>query len=158
MTVWRWKAFAVATLCFALAVGAAGSAATDLTHLSRGFTEHRTFITSAQYAASAVIFTPFMASLGLIALFSKQATPEEMRSAATRRGPKYYFIFVFVSIAAALLAPLAQFAVVNDMARARGYVACPRPSRPRHQPDRWALPGLHGATERCPGEGADPNV
>ena len=96
---------------------------------------------------------------GLIFLFSKQATPEEMKNASKRKSKwtGRYLAFVLVSLVAALLAPAPQYEIVSQIALKRGYVACPRPDWPRHQPDRWAIPGPHGKTELCPGRGADPN-
>ena len=150
----------MSALCFALAAFSAYGAALDLTHLSRGITERRAFITSSQFASSMAILAPFAASLGLIALFSKQATSEQMRniSARTARWSGRYIMFVMATLMAAALAPVVQHLVVGAIASQRGYVACPRPSRPRRQPDRWALPGPLGPTQRCPGDGADPNV
>lgn len=160
MTAWRWQALGIAALCFALAAFVAYAAAIDLTHLSRGIAERRTFITSSPFASSMAIFTPFATSLGLLALFSKQATSEQMRniSARTARWSGRYMLFLLATLVAAALAPVVQHVVVGAIALERGYVACPRPHWPRRQPDRWALPGPHGPAERCPGEGADPNV
>ena len=132
----------MAALCFALAAFVAYAAAIDLTHLSRGIAERRTFITSSPFASSMAIFTPFAASLGLIALFSKQATSEQMRniSARTARWSSRYVLFLLATLVAAALAPVVQHVVVGAIALERGYVACPRPHWPRRQPDRWALP------------------
>lgn len=160
MTAWRWKTLGASAFCFAVAVGVGWASSLDLGHLLRGLAEHRTVVTSAPFAASGLFLAVFMASLGLVFLFGKQATPQAMRDASARtlRGAQAYFLFILGSLLAAALAYPVQHAVVDGVATGRGYVPCPRPDRPRHQPDRWALPGPHALTERCPGAGADPNV
>ena len=129
-------------------------------HLLDGIAKRRAIITSAHYSAAGLLLTPLGVSVGLIFLFSKQATPDEMKNASARqmKWSGRYFIFVLASLVAALLAPISQYALVSQIAAGRGYVACPRPDWPRHQPDRWAMPGPHDKTERCPGRGADPNL
>ena len=128
-------------------------------HLLRGLADHHTIITSAHYSATGLILTPLGVSFGLLFLFSKQATPEEMKNASKRslRWSGRYLAFVLVSLVMALLAPIPQYAIVNQIALRRGYAVCPRPDWPRHQPDRWAKPGPHSESEFCPGRGADPN-
>lgn len=160
MTVWRWKAFGLAAVCFVTAATVGLFAAEDLQHLFRGFSERRPIITSAQYSFASLLLTPMVISVGIVFLVSKQATPEEMKNASARsmRWSGRYIMFVAASIVAALIAPNAQYWTVDYLAQRRGYVPCPSPDRPRHQPDRWALPGLHGRTEHCPGNGADPNI
>lgn len=160
MTSWRWKAVGVSIVCFAAAGVNGWLAGGEMVHLLRGLGERRAIITSAHYSSTGLILTPMGVSFGLFFLFSKQATPEEMKNASQRR-PKWtgpYLAFVLVSLVAALLAPIPQHSIVSQMALRRGYVACPRPDWPRHQPDRWAMPGPHGGTEHCPGRGADPNL
>ncbi len=129
-------------------------------HLLHGLANRGTIITSAHYSSTGLILTPIGISFGLVFLLSKQATPEEMKNASKRRlkWAGRYFAFVLASLVAALLAPIPQYSIVSQTALRRGYVACPRPDWPRHQPDRWALPGPHGKTELCPGRGADPNL
>ena len=160
MTNWRWSAVGVSLACFAAAAVNGWLAGGDMLHLLRGLAERRAIITSAHYSSTGLILTPLGASFGLLFLFSKQATPEEMKN-ASKRSPRWsgrYLAFVLVSLIAALLAPIPQYSIVNHIALQRGYVACQRPDWQRHQPDRWALPGPHGKTERCPGRGADPNL
>ncbi|MGI4948894.1 MAG: hypothetical protein ACRYHC_09425 [Janthinobacterium lividum] len=154
MSGWRWKALGASAVCF-VASGVNGVfGARDLLHLVDGFTDRRPVIASGHYTFTSLLLTPMGISFGLLFLLSKQATPEEMK-AASGRGLKWtgrYLIFVAASIVAALLAPIAQYWTVNATALGRGYASCPTPDWPRHQPDRWALPGA-----RCPGRGADPN-
>ena len=160
MTAWRWKAVGLALVCFAAAAVNGWLAGADMVHLLDGLFGRRAIITSAHYSSTGLILTPVGISFGLVFLFSKQATPEEMRNASKGRlkWAGRYFAFVLASLVAALLAPIPQYSIVSQIALKRGYVACPRPDWPRHQPDRWALPGLHGKTERCPNRGADPNL
>ena len=160
MTAWRWKAVGASVFCFALATAIGWASGADMGHLLRGLAEHRAVITSAPLAASGLFLAVFLASLGLVFLLSRQATPQAMRDASARtvRGARAYFLFVAASLLAAALAQPVQHAVVDGIAMGRGYSPCPRPDRPRRQPDRWALPGPHARTERCPGPGADPNV
>ena len=160
MTAWRWKAIGAALVCFAAAGVNGWLAGGEMAHLLHGLAVRGPVITSAHYSSTGLILTPMGVSLGLIFLFSKQATPEEMKNASKRqiKGSGLYLAFVFASLLAAMLAPLPQYEIVNGIALGRGYVACPRPDWPRHQPDRWARPGPHGGTELCPGRGADPNL
>ncbi len=64
-----------------------------------------------------------------------------------------YILYLFGSILLSLFAPIPQFLVLNHLLSERGYVFCPAPLLVRNQPDRWALPGSHGRTERCPKDG-----
>ena len=160
MTAWRWQALGLFLLCFGFAALGMWLGSSDMGHLLRGLSEGRVVITSSPYAGAGLIGAVFLLSVGLLALFSKQATSEQMRniSARTARWSSRYLLFLLATLVAAALAPVVQHVVVGAIALERGYVACPRPHWPRRQPDRWALPGPHGPTERCPGEGADPNV
>jgi hypothetical protein len=160
MTAWRWKALAAAVICFVAAAVNGWFGAGDLLHLLRGFQAGGPVIASGHYIFASLLLTPMGVSVGLIFLFSKQATPEQMKNASARslKWTGRYLIFVLASIVAALIAPILQYWTVNYLALQRGYVSCPTPNWPRHQPDRWALPGPHGKTERCPGDGADPNI
>lgn len=160
MTAWRWKALGLAAICFAAAGVDGWFAGSDLLHLVRGFTERRAVIASAHYALTGLLLTPLAVSIGLLFLLSKQASPEQMKNASERSltWTGRYLLFLLVSIVAALLAPFVQYAVVDHLAQVRGYAPCPMPDWPRHQPDRWALPGAGGVTGNCPGRGADPNV
>lgn len=160
MTSWRWQALGASVLCFGFAALAMCLASSDMGHLLRGLGEGRVVVTSSPYAGAGLIGAVFLLSVGLLLLFSREATSEQMRnvSARTARWSRRYMLFLVAILMAAALAPVVQHVVVGVIAKGRGYVACPRPSRPRRQPDRWALPGPHGPTERCPGEGADPNV
>ena len=81
-------------------------------HLLSGFGDQSTVITSAHYSSTGLILTPMGISIGLIFLFSKQATPEEMKAASKRR-VKWaggYLAFVLASLITALLAPITQYA------------------------------------------------
>lgn len=160
VTAWRWKALGLSAICFAMSVVLGWFASADLLHLVQGFTERRPIISSAHYMATGLLLTPMGISFGVLFLFSKQATPEQMRIASGRSMPWVgrYLIFVAASIVAAQVAPIPQYRMVDYLAQQRGYMLCPRPDWPRHQPDRWTLPGSHGGTENCPGEGADPNL
>lgn len=150
----------MSAVCFTAAAVNGWLAGGDMLHLLRGLIDQRPIVTSAHYSSTGLILTPLGVSIGLIFLFSKQATPEEMKTASKRRltWSGRYLGFVAASLIAALVASVPQYAIVSHIALRRGYVACPRPDWPRHQPDRWALPGPHGETERCPGRGADPNL
>jgi Na+/proline symporter len=149
-----------AVIAFVIAAVNGWFATGELLDLLRGFQAGSPVIASGQYIFRGLLLTPFSVSLGLIALFSKQATPEQMKNASARslKWSGRYMIFVLASIVAALIAPILQYGTVNYLALQRGYVSCPTPNWPRHQPDRWALPGPHAKTERCPGEGADPRT
>ena len=159
ITAWRWKASGLSAICFAIAALLGWLVGTDLVTLLKGFTERRALITSAHYMATGLLLTPTALSFGLLFLVSKQATPEAMKREAKRRRPWVgrYLILVAATIVAAQVAPIPQYLIVAHLAQRRGYVSCPTPDWPRHQPDRWALPGPHGGTENCPGNGADPN-
>ena len=126
----------------------------DLLYLLRGFSEQRPVITSSQYAGTALLLAPMGFSFGVMCLFAKKATPEQMKKAAENRSPWAipYLLFVAGSIAAAFAAPIVQHIIVDHLATNRGYVSCPTPKGERHQPDRWAISPAH-----CPGDGADPN-
>ena len=160
MTVWRWQALALSAVLFMTAAVIGLFSGEELVHLVSGFTEHRPVIASAHYALMGLLLTPMVLSVGVVFLVSKQATPEEMKNASARdvRRSRLYLLFVATSLVAAFLSPIPQFWAVDALALKRGYVPCPTPDWPRHQPDRWALPGPHGRTERCPGRGVDPNV
>ena len=111
-------------------------------------------------ALAALFLAALVFAIGIFFLFAKQATYEEQRNITTKQSNRgrAFLIFVAACLVAAALAPTVQFWTVETLALNRGYVHCPTPDWPRHQPDRWALPGPHGPTEHCPGEGADPNV
>ena len=160
MTLWRLQVIGLSCICFAAAIGDGWLAGGAMGHLVRGFAERRAVITSSQFSLSSLLLVPMGIVIGLLLLFSKRATPEEMRKASARPMPfiQACLAFIFGSLVAAALATPVQHVVVGVIALHRGYVACPRPLWPRRQPDRWALPGPHSRTERCPGEGADPNV
>lgn len=159
-TAWRLKAVGVAAICFIIAGLIVVLVGQDFLYLLSGFSNHREVITSAQYTVASLLLAPMVFSVGLVLLLSKQATAESMKNASAQaiKWSGRYMIFVAVSIVGALLAPIVQFQVVDSLARQRGYVACPKPDRPRHQPDRWALPGADSPTGHCPGNGADPNL
>jgi hypothetical protein len=160
MTAWRWKALGLAVICFVAAAVNGWFATGEMLDLLLGFQAGRPVIASGHYIFTSLLLTPMGVSIGLIFLFSKQATPEQMKSASARslKWTGRYLIFVLASIVAALIAPILQYWTVDYLALQRGYVSCPTPDWPRHQPDRWALPGPHGETDRCPGDGADPNI
>ena len=127
----------------------------DLLYLLRGFSEQRPVITSSHYAGTMLLLAPMGFSIGVMLLLNKRATAEEQKRAIANRSPRAYWILYFIagSIAAAFAAPIVQYIVVAYVASNRGYVSCPTPNWPRHQPDRWAR-----SITLCPGEGADPNV
>jgi hypothetical protein len=160
MTAWRWKALGAAVVCFLAAAVNGWFATGELLDLLRGFQAGRPVIASGHYIVTSLLLTPMGVSIGLFFLLSKQATPENTKNVSARslKWAGRYLIFLLVSIVAALIAPPFQYWTVDYLALQRGYVSCPTPNWPRHQPDRWALPGPHGQTERCPGEGADPNT
>jgi hypothetical protein len=160
MTAWRWKALGMAVIMFATAAGNGWFATGELLDLLRGFQAGSPVIASGHPIFASLLLTPALVSIGLIFLFSKQATPEQMKNVSARvlKWTGRWLIFMLASIVASLIAPFLQYWTVNYLALQRGYVSCPMPNWPRHQPDRWALPGPHGKTERCPGEGADPNT
>lgn len=160
MTAWRWRALGLSAVCFIIAAVNGFFSGGDLLHLLGGFSERRPTIASAHYLFSSLLLTPMVFSVGVIFLVSKPATPAQMKQASgrTMKWSGRYLMFVAASIVAALIAPIPQYWTVDTLARQRGYVPCPTPDWPRHQPDRWALPGGQDRTGRCPGNGADPNL
>ncbi|QYE33725.1 hypothetical protein KZX46_12790 [Polymorphobacter sp. PAMC 29334] len=153
------KAVGVAAICFIIAGLIVILVGQDFLYLLSGFSNHHEVITSAQYTVASLLLAPMTFSVGLVLLVGKQATSEDMKNASARtmKWSSRYMIFVAVSIVAAMIAPVVQYQVVDSLARQRGYVPCPKPDRPRHQPDRWALPGADSPTGHCPGDGANPN-
>ena len=102
-----------------------------------------------------LLLAPMGFTMGMMLLFARKATPEQMKRATEKRSPWVipFLVFVAGSILAAFAAPIVQYIVVDHVAISRGYEACPTPNGERHQPDRWARP-----VTMCPGDGADPNV
>lgn len=151
---WRLKALSVGAFVVAFGIVDGVGGMQDFLHLLRGFTEHRPVITSSQYAGTMLSLAPMGLSLGLIVMFLKKATPEEKKKVAQNPSRRGYLFLYFIagSIVAAFSAPIIQYIVVDHLATSRGYVTCPTPDWPRHQPDRWAR-----LIAECPGNGADPN-
>ena len=160
MTSWRLQVLGVSALCVVGGAFLAWEGQKDLKYLARGLGNHRAVITSQHYAVAALFLAAMSLAIGIMFMFAKQATYEEQRNITTKqfnRG-RAFLVFIAVCLVAASLAPTVQFWTVETMALNRGYVHCPTPDQPRHQPDRWALPGAHSRTEHCPGEGADPKI
>ena len=151
---WRLKGLGLAAVILAFTVVNGVFGAQDLAQLLHGFSEQQPVITSSHYLGTMLLLTPMGFGVGLLFLFAKQGTPEEMKRAAGKPAPwtRRFLIFVAFSIAAAFAAPIVQYIFVDHIATGRGYETCPTPDWPRHQPDRWARPGT-----KCPGNGADPN-
>jgi ferric-dicitrate binding protein FerR (iron transport regulator) len=151
---WRLKALGLGAIVLAFTAVDGVFGAQDMVQLLRGIVEHRPVITSSHYAGTALLLAPMGLGLGLMALFAKKATPEQMKKAAESRSPwgRRILIFIAGSLVAAFAAPIVQYIAVDAIASGRGYASCPTPDWPRHQPDRWARPRA-----ACPGNGADPN-
>lgn len=151
---WRLKGLSVGAIVVAFGAIDGVGGMHDFVYLLRGFSEQRPVITSSQYAGTMLLLAPMALSLGLIAMFLKKATPEGKKKAAENPSRREYFFLYFIaaSIVAAFAAPFIQYIVVDHIATGRGYVSCPTPDWPRHQPDRWAR-----SAAECPREGADPN-
>ena len=152
---WRVKALSMAVVAFAFTAIDGWGGAQDLRYLFSGFSEQRPIITSSHYAGTMLLLAPMGFTFGVICLFAKKATPEQMKQAAGHQtfwGLAFLF-FIPGSIVAAFAAPVVQYIVVDHLATSRGYASCPTPDWPRHQPDRWAR-----AITQCPKTGADPNV
>jgi hypothetical protein len=86
-------------MCFAFSAVNGVFGVRGLLHLVGGFVERRPVITSDPVSSTLLILTPAGISIGLLFLFSKQSTPEEMKT-ASRRPMKWvgrYLIYLAAS-------------------------------------------------------------
>ena len=113
MTAWRWQAVGGSFLCFGFAALGVWLAGSDMGHLLLGLGAGRVVVTSSPYAAAGLIGAVFLVSVGLLFLFSEQATPEKMRniSSRTARRSGRYMLFLLATLMAAALAPVAAWPV-----------------------------------------------
>ena len=158
----KTKARLFALLMFGIAVFIGLLMVGDSVKLIGSFTDHRTLISSEPLLLSGLFLVPLATSIGVIILLPRTAelTPEQVADFTKRYGKwvKGLLVFILLCVIGALTASYLQYVIVDHLAQQRGYVPCPTPHWPRHQNDRWALPGPHSPTEHCPGEGTDANL
>ena len=161
---WRAQMLGFSTLLFFISIGFAIATYSDFSTLAKLIRARSPLIEIDHYTTTLAVFCPAALTLGLIFFLSKPAgasVPRRKMSAQQRKADekafqrgKWYILYLFISILAALFAPIPQFFIINHIATERGYTYCPASLFSRREPDRWALPGPRSETERCPREGA----
>ena len=108
----------------------------------------------------------FMAGVAMLAIAAVCLLPASDPAARPGKGARQrgtlnlgplLMLFAAACMVLCPLAPTITRAMVGASAQGRGYVACPRLTWPRRQPDRWALPTPAGPQARCPQQQQPPS-